>query len=67
VKIPAFNVLDLKLAHEFGWGRLALAINNLLDEAYYTYAVRSQFTADRYAVYPLPGRTLSLTAELWVD
>lgn len=67
VRIPAYHVVDLKLAHEFGWGRVALAINNLLDEAYYTYAVRSQFTADRYAVYPLPGRTLSLTAEFRVD
>jgi iron complex outermembrane recepter protein len=66
-KIPAYNVVDLKLAHEFGWGRLALAANNLFDEQYYTYAVRSQFTADRYAVYPLPGRTFALTAELRVD
>jgi iron complex outermembrane receptor protein len=67
VKIPAYGVVDLKLARDFGWGRLAAAVNNLLDEQYYTYAVRSQFTADRYAVYPLPGRTLSLAAELWID
>jgi iron complex outermembrane receptor protein len=67
VKIPAYAVGDLKLAREFGWGRLTLAVNNLLDEQYYTYAVRSQFTADRYAVYPLPGRTLSLAAEFQVD
>jgi iron complex outermembrane receptor protein len=67
VKIPAYAVVDLKLARELGWGRLSAAINNLLDEQYYTYAVRSQFTADRYAVYPLPGRTLSLTAEFRVD
>jgi iron complex outermembrane receptor protein len=67
VKIPAYGVVDLKLAHDFGWGRVAAAINNLLDEEYYTYAVRSQFTPDRYSVYPLPGRTLSLTAEFRVD
>jgi iron complex outermembrane receptor protein len=67
VKIRSYAVLDLKLAHDFGWGRLALAVNNLLDEQYYTYAVRSQFTADRYAVYPLPGRTFALTAELRID
>ena len=66
-KIPAFALLDLKLAREFGWGRFALAVNNALDEAYYTYAVRSNFTPDRYNVYPLPGRTLSLTAEFRVD
>ena len=66
-QIPAYAVLDVKLAREFGWGRIAAAVNNLLDEQYYTYAVRSQFTADRYAVYPLPGRSFSLSAELMLD
>ncbi len=67
VQIPAYAVLDVKLAREFGWGRLAAAVNNLTGEQYYTYAVRSQFTADRYAVYPLPGRSFGVTAELWTD
>ena len=64
---PHICGLILKLAREFGWGRLSAAINNLPDEQYYTYAVGSQFEADRYAVYPLPGRTLSLAAEFRVD
>jgi iron complex outermembrane receptor protein len=63
-KISAFTLLDLKLSRDFGWGRLALAVNNVLDEDYYTYAVRSAFVADRYSVYPLPGRTVGVTAEL---
>jgi iron complex outermembrane receptor protein len=67
VKIPAYAVADLKLAREYDWGRLGLAVNNLFDERYYTYAVRSPFTADRYAVYPLPGRSFSLAAELRID
>jgi iron complex outermembrane receptor protein len=67
VQIPAYAVADLKLARDFAWGRLAAAVNNLFDEQYYTYAVRSQFTADRYAVYPLPGRSVSLTAELKLE
>lgn len=67
VQIPAFALVDVKLAREFGWGRLAAAVNNLFDEQYTTYAVRSQFTADRYAVYPLPGRGVSLTAELKLE
>jgi iron complex outermembrane receptor protein len=67
VKIPGYGLVDLKLARDFGWGRIAMAVNNLLDEKYYTYAVRSPFTPDRYSVYPLPGRTLALTAELGVD
>jgi len=66
-RIPAYAVVDLKLAREYSWGRLAAAVNNLFDEQYYTYAVRSQFTADRYAVYPLPGRSFSLTAEVKLD
>jgi len=66
-KIPAYALVDAKLARDFGWGRLSAAVNNLFDERYYTYAVRSQFVADRYAVYPLPGRTLSLSLELRLD
>jgi iron complex outermembrane recepter protein len=63
-KIPSFTVVDLKAARDLGFGRIALAVNNLFGEKYYTYAVRSNFTADLYAVYPLPGRTLALSLEL---
>jgi len=63
-RIPAYYVADLKLAQRFGWGRLAATVNNLFDEKYYNYAVRSAFTPGRYAVYPLPGRSFSLAAEL---
>jgi len=62
--IPRYAVADLRLAKRYSWGRIAVAVNNVFDSHYYTYAVRSAFTADRYAVYPLPGRTLALTAEL---
>ena len=63
VKIPAYSTVDLKLAHAFAWGRVALTVNNLFDSDYYNYAVRSAFIADRYAVYPLPGRTIGVSAE----
>jgi iron complex outermembrane recepter protein len=56
VKIPAYTLLDAKLEHRLGNWKFSLALNNLLDEKYYTYAVRSQFVPDRYAAYPLPGR-----------
>ena len=62
-KIPRAVVADLKYGYSFAWGRVALSINNLFNRSYYTYAVRSAFTADRYAVYPLPGRTFGLTVE----
>jgi iron complex outermembrane receptor protein len=64
VRIPKTAVTDLKLSQSFGWGNIALAVNNLFDERYYTYAIRSQFTADRYAVYPLPRRTFGMIAEI---
>jgi len=63
-RIPSYYVADVKLSQRFSWGRLSATVNNIFDEHYYTYAVRSAFTPDRYAVYPLPGRTLALTAEL---
>jgi iron complex outermembrane recepter protein len=63
-QIPGYQTVDLKLAQKFSWGRLSLQVNNLFDQDYYTYSARSQFVADRYSVYPLPGTTVSLTAEL---
>ena len=61
------TVVDLKLAQRFSWGRLSLAVNNLFDQDYYTYAVRS-------AVHRRTGTRsircrdarVSLTAELYV-
>ena len=63
-RIPAYRILDLGIARGYAWGRLAAVLNNALDERYYSYAVRSAFTPDRYSVYPLPGRTLGLAAEV---
>jgi len=62
-KIPGYSTVDLKLGHSFAWGKIALAVNNLFGSHYYSYAVRSAFIADRYAVYPLRGRTVGLSAE----
>jgi len=64
VRIPAYHVLDLKLARDFRWGRVAAIVNNAFNEKYYTYAVRSAFVADRYALYPLPGTAYGLTVEV---
>lgn len=62
-KIPAYATADLKLAQAMDWGRLSLAVNNAFNSHYYNYAVRSAFVVDRYAIYPLPGRTIALSAE----
>ena len=63
VKIPAYTVADLKLVWQEGSWRVSAAVNNLLNEKYYNYAVRSQFVADRYNAYPLPERNFTMTAE----
>jgi len=62
-RIPAYALADIKLSRELGAFKLSLAVNNLFDRDYYTYAVRSQFVADRYSAYSLPGRTAWLTLE----
>lgn len=63
VKIPAYSVVDLKLAHRQGSWIISAAINNLLNRQYYNYAVRSQFVATRYNAYPLPERNAGVTVE----
>lgn len=54
--IPAYTLVDLKLMRQMGDWQLAVALNNLFDEHYYTYAVHSSSNADRFNAYPLPGR-----------
>lgn len=61
-KIPAYSVLDLKYSQRFGAWTAGLVVNNLFDEKYYTYAVRST-TTDAYSAYPLPERTVTAFAE----
>ena len=65
-RIPDYYLVDLKLARTYRWGRIAATVNNLFDEKYYDYAVRSVsvLTPDRYSVYPLPGRSFGLAAEV---
>ena len=63
VKIPAYTVADLKLVHHSGAWTLSGAVNNLFNEKYYNYAVRSGLVPDRYNAYPLPERNLMLLLE----
>jgi len=63
IKIPAYTTLDAKLIHQSGRWRVSAAVNNLLNEFYYNYAVRSQFVPDRFNAYPLPTRNFRLTVE----
>lgn len=60
MKIPAYTLVDLKLAHQVGALQVSASVNNLFDRKYFNYAVCSQFTAGKYSAYTLPGRTLYL-------
>jgi iron complex outermembrane receptor protein len=62
-KIPAYTVADLKLSQRHRDWTFSAVINNLFDRQYYNYAVRSQFVADRYNAYPLPGRNAGVMAD----
>ena len=62
-KIPSYFVTDLKLAHRRGPWTFTATVNNLFDEKYYNYAVRSQFVLDRYNAYPLPERNGMVSVE----
>ena len=46
-----------------GRGSSQPRVNNLFDEKYYNYAVRSQFVLDRYNAYPLPERNGMVSVE----
>ena len=64
VKIPAYSVVDLRLDFLQGPLTLTAAVDNLFDERYYNYAVRSQFVPDRYNAYPLPERTFWVSLQV---
>ena len=60
-KMPAYTVVDIKLAQ--GWGRwtFTASVNNLFDEFYYSYAVRSLST-NNFNAYPNLPRSFIATA-----
>lgn len=61
--IPAYTLVNFRLDHDTGDMLLALTVNNLTNRKYYAYAVKSQFAATRYNVFPLPERSLYVSAE----
>ncbi len=61
-KMPAYTVVDIKLAQGWGQWTFTASVNNLFDEFYYSYAVRSLFT-NNFNAYPNLPRTFIATAE----
>ena len=66
-KMPAYTVVDLKVAYEDRGWLLSAGVRNLFNEKYYSYAVFSPafppfFPADFFA-YPQPERSFFMTAQ----
>jgi iron complex outermembrane receptor protein len=60
--IPANATVDFKLSGKYDRFFWSLSVNDVFNALYYDYAVASSFTPDRFAAYPLPGRTFLLKA-----
>ena len=56
--IPAYSVVDLRIAGAIEALRWSLAINNLFDVDYFDYGIASESTFGTYNAYPQPGRTV---------
>ena len=61
-RMPAYTVVDLKFSQVVGGLTLGAAVNNLLNEHYYSYAIRN-FAGTSFNAYPQRERNFLLTAE----
>ena len=62
--MPAYTVVDLKFTQTIDRLTLGLAINNLLNKLYYSYAIESTSElADLHHAYPQADQTFLLTAD----
>jgi iron complex outermembrane receptor protein len=60
-RIPAYTVVDLKLAHETGGWRFAATVKNLFNEKYFSYGIFTGFPT--YAALPVAERSLFVSAQ----
>lgn len=61
-QMPAYTVVDLRIAHRIHRLKLTASVENLANEKYFTYGVRSLSTTS-FNAYPAPERSYFLTAE----
>ncbi|MDX1574027.1 MAG: TonB-dependent receptor [Methylophaga sp.] len=65
-KIPSYQRVDLSFNKSFNNLDFTLAVNNLFDEKYFSYGVNSTF-GNNYNAYPLPERTVTISAAYQFD
>jgi iron complex outermembrane receptor protein len=64
-RMPAYTVFDLRVAHRVGRLQLTASIENLGNEKYFTYGIRSlnPATPTLFNAYPAAERSYFMTAE----
>ncbi len=60
--MPAYTVVDVKLTQTAGRLTVGVAVNNLFNKLYYSYAIRNG-AGTSFNAYPQPDQTFLLTAE----
>lgn len=59
--MPAYTVVDLKLAHRQKAWLYTAGVRNLFNEKYYSYGVRTDFPT--FSAYPAPERSFFIAAQ----
>jgi iron complex outermembrane receptor protein len=64
-QMPAYVLVDARLAHQIGRLRLSATVQNLTDRKYFSYGVRSinPLTPTRFNAYPAAERGVFLAVE----
>ncbi len=64
-QMPAYVLVDARLAHQIGRLRLSATVQNLTDRKYFSYGIRSlnPLTPTLYNAYPAAERSVFFTAE----
>lgn len=65
-RMPAYALLDLKLEHRIGRVHLAFEVRNLLDEKYFSYAIRNA-AGTTFNAFPAPGRAAFVSLAYRLD
>lgn len=60
-KIPAYELLDIRLTEVLERWRFQAAIYNIFNKQYFDYGVRSTSSTTTYSAYPMPGRNYMVT------
>jgi iron complex outermembrane receptor protein len=60
--MPDYATADLKLVHPVGPAKISLAVNNLMNKHYYSYAIRNA-AGTSFNAYPQRERNVTLGLE----